>query len=458
MTDVPRERAAGVKLFLMLCVGFLLSIPLFTVWLLVYDREQQSQTALNSIAEGWGGPQIMSGPYLVIPFQGETSETVTENGEQVTRTRRVWQELTLAPEQFSLETELVPERRQRSIYEAVVYTASNQGQAVFALPDDLSRQGVEREALAFDRAELRFGLADMRGIQEASIRFAGEDVALQSGGGGRTGFSAAVDATPILETPVPARFAIAFRGNQRLSLLPHAGETGWRVTSSWPHPSFMGGFLPNSEIGDEGFSATYNVTNLALGRPLLFIGEQGQAMQGDMARQISPAIDMPATDVEARVGLFQPVDLYSQVDRSVKYGFLIIGFTFLAYLMFDLIAGVRVSTIEYLLVGAALVLFFVLLLAFAEVIGFTWAYIVASLATTGLNTAYSAAVLNSRSRAGFIGALLIALYAVMYVLLNLETYSLLIGSLLLFAALAAVMYVTRHLDWGDTRLVRKEAE
>lgn len=457
MTDEPRERAAGVKLFLVLCVGFLLSIPLFTVWLLVYDREQQSQTALASIAEGWGGPQVMSGPYLVIPFQGETSETVTENGQQVTRSRRVWRELRLAPEELSLETELTSEERQRSIYAAVVFTAANEGNATFVLPDDLERHGVNRESLALDRAELRFGLSDMRGIQSASVSFLGQQVEVEPGGSAGPGFAAPVDASRLAEGDAAMRYSLVFRGNQRVSLLPHAGQADWRIVSDWPHPSFQGGFLPDSDISDDGFSADYNVTNLALGRALVSVNDQGMARTDEMAPSIGPAVNAPPMETEARVGLFQPVDLYSQVDRSVKYGFLIIGFTFLAYLMFDLIAGVRVSTIEYLLVGAALVLFFVLLLAFAEVIGFTWAYVVASAATAGLNTAYSAAVLGSRSRASFIGALLIALYAVMYVLLNLETYSLLIGSLMLFAALAAVMYVTRNLDWGETRLIRREA-
>ena len=139
------------------------------------------------------------------------------------------------------------------------------------------------------------------------------------------------------------------------------------------------------------------------------------------------------------------------MSRAAKYGFLFIGFTFAAFLMFDVVGGVRVSAVEYLLVGAGLVLFFVLLLAFAEVIGFTAAYLVASAAIIGLITAYSAAVLKSWRRAWYIGGLLVALYAVLYILLSLEAYSLLIGSLLLFAALAGVMYATRNLDWGARR-------
>ena len=120
--------------------------------------------------------------------------------------------------------------------------------------------------------------------------------------------------------------------------------------------------------------------------------------------------------------------------------------------MFDVIGGVRVSPIEYLLVGAGLILFFVMLLAFAEVVGFTPAYAIAAAAIIGLLTAYSAAVLGSWRRGGYIAGLLMGLYAALYVLLSLEAYSLLIGSLLLFVALAAVMYLTRGLDWGGRRL------
>ena len=151
----------------------------------------------------------------------------------------------------------------------------------------------------------------------------------------------------------------------------------------------------------------------------------------------------------AEVRLVEPVDLYSQVDRSVKYGFLVIGFTFLTFLMFDLVAGARVAAAEYLLTGAGLVLFFVLLLAFAEVIGFAAAFAGATLAIVGLLTAYSMAVLGTRKRALTVGAILLGLYAMLYVLLSLEDLSLLIGSVILFVALSGVMYATRSIDWSS---------
>src|SRR5690606_2595747 len=221
-------------------------------------------------------------------------------------------------------------------------------------------------------------------------------------------------------------------------------------TSSWPHPSFGGGFLPDvREVGAEGFSASFGVTNLALGQALATTADPGapNAFEGTAEPAMSEGAG--GTAMAASVALTDPVDLYSRVDRSVKYGFLFIGFTFLALLMFDVVGGARVAAAEYLLTGTGLVLFFVLLLAFAEVIGFAWAYLLASAAIVGLLTAYSAAVLKSRRRAGFVGALLAGLYALIFVLLSLEALSLVIGSVLLFAALAGVMYATRNVDWSS---------
>ena len=197
--------------------------------------------------------------------------------------------------------------------------------------------------------------------------------------------------------------------------------------------------------------------SLALGRALVSTADAGTSNMIERvpppSRMASPAVAGPdgAAVQTAQISLIQPLDLYSRVDRATKYGFLFIGFTFLALLMFEIIGGARVSIVEYLLMGAALVMFFILLLAFAEVIGFTPAYILAAGAVAGLNTAYSAAVLGSWRRAAFIGGLLVGLYAVLYVLLSLEAYSLLIGSLLSFAALAGVMYATRRIDWGAPR-------
>jgi inner membrane protein len=461
MMTIDGERTPAFKLLLAILVAAALAIPIFMVWFLVYDRQSQAQQATASITEGWGGRQAVSGPVLVIPYRATASDTVIENGRSVTRTRDVMRELRLAPEVTEVSSSVAPERRKRSIYEAVVYDTTMSGKARFAFPPDLARHGVTVADMDLPRAELRFGVSDPRGLgANPKVAANGQALRLQPGGGSGAGrgFFAWIDAGTLTSRPIVVDYSYALRGNSSLTLAPDAGETIWSVKSPWPHPSFGGDFLPEARrIDPKGFNAVYRIGNLALGRSLVSTGDAGQSNLADRVNPNATSMVAEARDSGtpqvASISLIQPVDLYSRVDRSAKYGFLFIGFTFLALLMFDVIGGVRVSPVEYLLMGAALVLFFVLLLAFAEVIGFTPAYIIAAAAIAGLNTAYSAAILGSWRRALFIGGLLVGLYAVLYILLSLEAFSLLIGSLLLFAALAGVMYGTRRIDWSARRNV-----
>ncbi|HVM23141.1 MAG TPA: inner membrane CreD family protein, partial [Sphingomicrobium sp.] len=158
------ERSPAFKLVLAILVGAALAIPLFMVWFQVYDRRSQSEEATRSITAGWGGPQAMTGPVLVVPYRATATETVVERGQSVTRSREVLRELTLAPEVAVLSTNIRPELRKRSIYEAVVYDARTSGKARFAFPPDLERTGVRAEQMDLSRAELRFGLTDPRGL------------------------------------------------------------------------------------------------------------------------------------------------------------------------------------------------------------------------------------------------------------------------------------------------------
>ena len=458
------ERSPGIKLLLVGLVAFALGVPLLMVYALVSNREAQSQTAQAAITAGWGAAQIVSGPVLVVPFTEVASETTTVDGEDRIRTVEMRRELFLSPLSHRATTRLSPERRGYSIYASVVYQAALAGSARFELPADLERLGVESGRLLLDQAELRFGVSDARGLQtDAEVTAGGWPVELQPGkglasssGAGFYGFVAWNG------EPLDLQYKYGLRGSRSIALVPRGGNTEWVVTSPWPHPSFGGSFLPDAkQVSDKGFEASYGVPNLALGQAMAMTADPGPPAIDTRDGLTAPpaAIDRDGSggiSQAATIALIEPVDLYSQVDRSVKYGFLFIGFTFLAFLMFDVVGGARVATAEYLLTGAGLVLFFVLLLAFAEVIGFAWAYLVASTAIIGLLTAYSAAVLKSRKRAGFIGALLVGLYALIYVLLSLEALSLAIGAVLLFLALAGVMYATRNVDWS--RVGRAELE
>ncbi|HEX8062434.1 MAG TPA: inner membrane CreD family protein, partial [Allosphingosinicella sp.] len=293
MSQPATETSPSIKLLFAVLIGLALTVPLFCVWLMVYDREHQSVEAKAGIAEGWGGPQTIAGPLLVIPYRATVTESVTENGKAVTKTRQVWQELALSPEAAELATEVRPERRKRSIYEAVVYDAQVRGKARFAMPADLARFGVAPSDLAPERAELRFGISDPRGLSPGPRVAAGRKAlrlqpaagSAESGGG----FFAWLDVAGLAAGPLEVDFAYGLRGNGSLSLTPQAGDTRWRVRSPWPHPSFQGGFLPERRsVGPEGFEAAWRVGNLALGRALVATGPAG-------ARSGDPAGAVPAT-------------------------------------------------------------------------------------------------------------------------------------------------------------------
>lgn len=464
--EVRKERSPGIKLLFVALIGLALTIPLMLVWALVYDRKEQSETAQNSINAGWGGAQIVAGPIVVVPFRTTQTQEETVDGKQVTRVVEVEKLLYISPVDNKVTTKIDPQERRKSIYRSVLFEAEVKGSAKFELPADLPRFGVTREKLLWDRAELRMGASDARGLTKGgSLVVNGQALAVQPGKGpgatGGAGFFAFLPWDGA--SAIQVGYGFGLRGSRSLSVVPRGGQTRWSVSSTWASPSFSGAFLPEKpQVSEKGFTASYTVDKLALGQPPVATEDQGppnidtSVNYGDYsdARAVS-TVDVTssseATSGQAKavtVGLVEPVNLYSKVDRSVKYGFLFIGFTFLTFLLFDIVGGAKVAAAEYLLTGAGLVLFFVMLLAFAEVIGFSAAYVVASAAIIALLSAYSAAVLKSWKRGKFVGALLVGLYALLFVLLNLEAWSLLIGSVMLFVALAGVMYATRNVDWG----------
>ena len=465
---MSRERSPGMKLFFAGLVAAILIVPLMLVYALVWDRQNQAQTAQTSIVEGWGGAQTIAGPVLTVPFTTTERQTVNENGTDVTRTVELDRTLYVSPESNEVRTNMDPEERQKSIYRTVLFDADVSGEASFSLPPDLERFGVDPGALQWDKAQLRLGISDARGLTDGGkLTVNGEAVRLRPGEGPAStngqGFFAFVDWNG--EGTLVLSYSFGLRGSQSLSLVPRGGRTSWSVESSWSSPNYHGDFLPDEKDQTaEGFKASWVVDKLALGQPPVSTSDYGaptidySAGRNEYISPVEVAGDVSGQSKAISVDLIETVNLYSKVDRAVKYGFLFIGFTFLAYLLFDIVGGARVAAAEYLLTGAGLVLFFVMLLAFAEVIGFSMAYVVASAAIIGLLSAYSAAVLKSWKRARFMGALLVGLYALLFVLLNLEGLSLLIGSVMLFIALAGVMYATRNIDWSSVGRSSDEAE
>jgi inner membrane protein len=230
-----------------------------------------------------------------------------------------------------------------------------------------------------------------------------------------------------------SRSTLDLGGAEAFSLAPLGADTTVSMRANWPHPSFQGRFLPaRHKIGSDGFTANWQVSRFAA---------QGAAEAANcafpcnrMAEQIS-------------VSLIEPVGLYQQLERASKYGFLFIGLTFAAFLLFELPRRLAIHPVQYALVGLALAMFFLLLAALSEHIDFAMAYPIATLACVGLIATYLVRVLKSLRAGLAFGAALAALYAMLFALLKAEDHSLLGGSLLLFGLLAVVMLATRRVDW-----------
>ncbi|MEM6828526.1 MAG: cell envelope integrity protein CreD [Pseudomonadota bacterium] len=456
------ERSPGMKLVLVGVIGAMLVVPLAMVYWLVGDRQHQARVAQNSVTQAWAGPQAVAGPTLMVPYISRSQTTETVDGKPVRRTFEVRKRLFIAPSKQTLDAVLNPEVRTRgTIHRTVVYDAVINGEARFDMPGDLARLDIDPESLLLDEAILQLPISDPRGLQtDARLIVDRKRLDLRPGLANPdqgAGVHAFLDWSDGGEVIVDFKYSV--RGSNAFGFVPRGEETDLAVRSSWLHPSFAGGFLPNEadrKVDEEGFSASWSISNLALGQSLV-------SKNPLVLPAISPQGDgysrapMPQAQSMATIRLIEPVDLYKQVERSLKYGFLFIGFTFTAFLMFDIVGGARVASAEYMLTGAGLILFIVMLLAFAEMIGFGFSYVIASSAIIGLLTSYSAAVLGGWLRAGFIAALLSGLYAVLYVLLNLEAWSLVIGSLMLFFALATVMYTTRGIEWAKVNLSSGES-
>jgi inner membrane protein len=226
------------------------------------------------------------------------------------------------------------------------------------------------------------------------------------------------------------RLPMVIRGSGSIEFLPLGETTHASFSSVWPHPSFSGAVLPATrDISNGGFTASWSI-------PLLNRSYPQAWTDGE-------AVDIH--EIEAGVRLFEPVALYDLVTRSVKYGLLFVTLTFLTLGLIELVLGVRLSLVQFLLVGAALAMFFLMLVAFAEHLGFTLAYVLASAIVVTMNTSYCAAILRRRRTALLVGGVLTAIYGVLYTILEAEDFALLGGTALLTAALAATMYFTRRL-------------
>jgi inner membrane protein len=450
MTDISNgvparaslTRSAGPKFLLVIGLSVAMAVPLFFIQLAVSDRQQTAASAATEIATGWGGPQTIAGPLLVVPYT--VSETAPgPNGAAVSTVRR--EARMLLPEDLSVAVHADTETRKRGIFSVPVYASRIDLHAKF---DKASLQGLLPDGAAplWNEATLSVSVSDAQGLADnVSLTESGRILAFQPGFGPnflpRTNdeMGKALNAIYVplaLDGPrdIVVDTHLVLRGSREINIAPLGRRTVGTIESAWAHPSFSGAFLPSSRnVTDKGFRASWIVPHLARGFGQVFASPDGA---------------MP-TFLKSSFGVrfYQPVDHYQLVSRSLKYAILFVALSFLTFFVVETISLQRLHAVQYTLVGAAQVLFYLLLLSLSEHVGFALAYLIGAVATVGLTGLYARAAFNSVGRAGVLAAILGTLYVLLYVILNAEDYALLIGTAVLFMALAATMYVTRRIDW-----------
>ena len=440
------QRTLFIKLALVALVTALLQVPVGLVRGLIAERQAARGSVSADVARGTSEAQRVVGPVLAIPWTRRTVENVSEFDDAgrrqiVARERKESGVAAFLPATLAIKGQVDLQPKHRGIYTANVYRLDATLDGSFALPAGL---GVpERGKLEWGHPSLVIGIQDTRGIRDGlRIQWNGTPLDVLPGGMEAAGIPAGVQARVVDLDPAKGgsfRFSVnlPLAGTERLELVPSGATTTVELTSPWPHPSFIGRVLPEpgTRISAEGFSAQWKTTYLATNLGQVF-QRCVDGKQCDAFRQHTIG-----------VAFVDPVDPYLMAERSVKYGILFILVTFSAFFLMEVLRGLAIHPMQYALVGAALAIFFLLLVSLSEHLHFALSFFLATAACVLLNAYYVSHVLRSRSRGAWFGAGLASLYGLLFVLLRSEDHALLMGSLLVFGLLAAAMVTTRKVDW-----------
>ena len=444
------QKALLVKAALIALIFLLLQVPLKMIDGIVAERWARQQAVVQELAAQSYGRQTFAGPVLSIPYVEEYDETVAEDGGRRVETRRVYRIARFFPATASLDGIATVETKSRGLFKARVFNWRGSARGEFAFDGKLA---LERRApdsrIAWGKPTLAWLLTDPRGLVGSPVlQWAGNDVRVERGSGlanATSGLHAVVaDLDPAQLQRIGYALTLDLHGTESLSIVPLAGSDQLTLRSDWPHPSFGGQFLPLPETqrrSKDGFEAKWALSALASNaqQQLLSLFDGKAACGGGLC----------ADRIEVR--FIEPIDIYSLSDRALKYGFLFVALTFGFFFVFELLNALPIHPAQYFLVGLALATFFLLLIGLSEHVAFWIAYAVAAAACIALLGSYLAAVLGGSRRGIGFAALLTALYSALYGLLVSEDNALLLGSILVFGLIAAVMYMTRHIDWYALR-------
>lgn len=429
------SRIQGSTTVKVLLIGFLtllLLIPLSMIRGLITERQQTMNQAQADIARAWGGQQIIGGPILVVPVRYRARRAL--NSEIIDY---VHDEFYVLPAELTIEGGADTQVLERGIYEVPVFSASLSISGALR-PPTLDSTGLEGFEVLWSEAVIALPIRDARPISEqVTIDVAGNSAQFGPGGERVPGFgnqlivSLAELGIDQLTENQPFTLELEVGGSESLHFHPLGDTTRVALQSGWPDPSFQGNYLPvDREVSDEGFAAEWRVLSLGRGYPAEFRRSEPMQARGTFGVRLMP-----------------PLTVHAAALKASKYGVLFVGLSFIAFFLFEIFRKLRLHPVHYLSVGMANVVFYLLLIALAEHVGFGLAYFLSAIASTALITAYATSILHEWHRALPIMALLSGTYLQLYMILNAEDHAVLMGALTLFALLAGFMYLTRNVDW-----------
>ncbi|MCB1167365.1 MAG: cell envelope integrity protein CreD [Leptospiraceae bacterium] len=432
-------RSAMARIFIIGFLILLLLIPVEFVRGLINERMYRYNDAVTEISSRWGGPQTIQGPVIMVPFQRVTARTKE-------KVEVAMDQAYFLPEELGLDADLQASTRKRSIYKAVLYSVDLNIKGNFVLPQSIPYRG-EITHIYWDQAAIVVGIPDTRGVKDQlKLQWNGMTRDFLPGTAGSEvfgqGLHVPLDLTVGRGGRADFAFSLRLQGSSYFYITPVGKSTVVTMKSNWADPGFTGSILPDKHnITEQGFTSRWSASFFGRGYGQQFVASE----QSSYSNLSSSSFGLE---------LVMPVDHYQKSERAVKYAILFLIVTFTGYFLFEIFGTRRIHPVQYLMVGSAMVIFYVLFTSFSEHIDFTLSYSIAALAVILLIGLYTWAILQDRSRALIAGGLMTGLYSYLYVVLTREDTALLLGSVALFTLLAVVMYLTRNVDWyslGDKK-------
>lgn len=449
MTDQPRKTNTGMdlknniylKVGVIIFITLLLLIPTEMIKNLILERESTKNEAISEVSSKWAEAQTITGPFISIPYYRYVKE-VSKN-DSTEKIVQIKEYIHILPSELKISGDINPEKRHRGIYDIVVYNSKLDIAGTFN-KFDISALDIPAKNILFDKAEFVVGINDLRGIEEqVTLSWGSEEVFFNPGVSSNdvvtSGINAVLNINPSDSSSYNFKLSLDLKGSQLLYFTPVGKVTDINLASEWQNPSFNGAFLPdNREVTESGFKANWNVLHLNRNFPQMWVGSQHYV-----------------SDSAFGIDLLVPVDNYQKSYRSIRYAILFIVFTFLVFFFIEVLNKVFIHPIQYILVGVALIVFYTLLLSLSEHMTYNLAFIVSALSTLLLITGYVKAILKSFKFALLISGILTVLYTFIFVIIQLQDYALLIGSIGIFIILGLVMYFSRKIDWYGINLSEK---